>query len=92
VAIAREDPLRAGQIDHFLAERDWLDVASFCAYVCQMRSLHLRPWESPPSSADSDEDSPEGELLRRMLVHGLSRYEPDPIVALAERERATPVG
>jgi hypothetical protein len=83
LALAREsDPLRAEQIDDKLRSEPWFEVADFACYVVQRRSLHLKPWEMPPSSAEPNEDSPEGELLRRMLAAGLSRYEPDPIAAL----------
>ena len=82
----QEDELRREQIDDFLRERDWREVGEFCAYICQSKSLHLRPWESTPSQADADEDSPEGELLRRMLRVGLSQFEPDPLAALVDRE------
>jgi hypothetical protein len=82
MAIAREDPLRAEQLDDKLRSEPWAEVAEFAAHVCQCRTLHLKPWELPPSSFDARDDDPGAELLRRLLAAGLSRYEPDPIAAL----------
>jgi hypothetical protein len=82
MVIASEDPLRAGQLDDKLRSEPWAEVAEFAAHVCQCRSLHLKPWELPPSSFDARDDDPGAELLRRLLAAGLSRYEPDPIAAL----------
>jgi hypothetical protein len=89
LALARqEDPARAEQLDDFLRERPWFEVADFACYVVQMRSLHLRPWELPPSSADVCGDDPAAELLRKMLAGGLSKFEPEPVAALAEKAAA----
>jgi hypothetical protein len=76
------DHARAEQLDAKLSDEPWSDVAAFAAYVCQCRALHLRPWERSPAMAAADDDGPAGQLLRRMLAAGLSRYEPDPLVAL----------
>ncbi len=60
------------------------------------------PWQTLPmyaSLADLGKpfDDPRGEresaeLLRRLLDAGLSKYEPDPIGAIAEAERRTADG
>jgi hypothetical protein len=76
------DHARAEQLDAKLADEPWTDVAAFAAHVCQCRALHLRPWERSPAMAAADDDGPAGQLLRRMLGAGLSRFEPDPLVAL----------
>jgi hypothetical protein len=87
------------QIDDKLRTEPWLRVAKFAAQRCQEIALHLQPWECwPPCVVSIDEvDTPGYEhrgvsqsaaLLRRMLAAGLSRYEPDPINALARAEAA----
>jgi hypothetical protein len=76
------DEARALQIREMLQSEPWEDVAAFAAYGIQMRSLRLRPWESPPCWASEDESGPAGALLRKMLKAGLSRYEPDPLQTL----------
>src|SRR5262249_25615653 len=91
--IARRDPSRAQQLDEKLQDESWDEVAAFAAYVCQNRALHLKPWQSPPSSVaedDPDEDDEDAQmLLRRMLAAGVSRYDPDPLAALKQRKRRT---
>jgi hypothetical protein len=67
-------------------------VALFAAYGAQGDALHLKSWQPPPCWVEigDGEIAPvlgrraaAEELLRRMLAAGLSRYEPDPIGALA---------
>jgi hypothetical protein len=90
-----ESPGRARQIDDMLKDRPWLQVAQFAAYSCQHRTLHLKPWQSPPCTMGDAE--PIGdlqqhglhsawELRRKLLTAGLSMYEPDPVGVLAEME------
>jgi len=84
---------RARQIDSMLKDRDraWTEVASFAASCCQSKSLALQPWESPPCNVDEDDDSDINadavKLLRKMLVADVSRYDPDPLKALAGAKR-----
>ena len=74
------------------------EVGWSCAISCQEKVLRTRPWQPVPA-ADyvavtdrDDEGSPimgraaAAELLRRLLAAGLSRYEPDPLRALARIE------
>ena len=87
---------RREQIDHFLATRRWFDVALFCVYSCQFDAISPRLWQPVPSDIDDIEatlaardDGTRGrfaaaKLLKKMLAAGLSRYEPDPLKALAE--------
>src|SRR5262245_59077584 len=87
------DPLRREQIDSMLRERSRQEVAEFASFHCQVDALRLRPWQCPPSDA-SDAVSPdtyggrpeEVALLKRMLALGISRYEPDPLTAIAAAE------
>jgi len=85
------------QIEDMLRERPWHECGAFAAYGAQCHALALRPWESPPTEVDPDWADHTGvdhygriaaaRLLRRLLDAGLSRYEPDPIAALARAER-----
>jgi hypothetical protein len=85
------------QIDDMLRERPWVEAATFAAHRCQETALHLKPWQCwPPCAvAVGETDTPGLEhrgisksaaLLRRMLAAGLSRFEPDPLNALARGE------
>ena len=65
------------------------------AHHCQVKSLQLRPWETPPMFVADPTNPRPGEqdaarLLREMLAYGLSRYCADPKRALAEAEAAEP--
>ena len=91
----RKDPELASTIEAMLQTQSEQEVGTFAAELSQCRALHLRPWEAPP--CDSADVAPsdhygsrpnEVALLRRMLAAGLSRYEPDPMQALAAIERA----
>jgi hypothetical protein len=91
--LLREDAQRRDQLDAKLAWGEpWSEVAQFAAYCCQTEKLRLLPWQEPPMHADLDgavDDFPSAgrvaasQLLRRLLDAGLSRFEPDPINALA---------
>jgi hypothetical protein len=81
-----------------LEERPFEQVGEWAAEVLQVRALRLKPWQCAPASTANVENPrdvygcrrAEVELLRKMLSLGLSRYEPDPLTAIArvERERA----
>jgi hypothetical protein len=98
VWLARRTPALAKAIDDRLARGDdWLEVATSAAYHCQLEALNCLPWQDPPMFGDTDRptrDQHAAELLRRLLDAGLSRYEPNPIVALeragAKKRVATP--
>jgi hypothetical protein len=93
-----KEPGRAEQVAHLLKTESWFSVADHCACGLQRRSLKIKMWQSPPAEIDpgaietiiarGDDnlggDYAAAKLLRRMLKAGLSRYEPDPIRALAE--------
>ncbi len=79
---------RREQIDDKLKDEPWEKVAKFAAYSRQCAALKLAPWEAPPcwQNEDGPSDDPKAQaLLRRMLRAGLSRFEPDPLVALRSR-------
>ena len=95
--IAQRDPLRAEHLRSKLEDEPWIEVAEFAAYSCQIESLSLKPWQSPPVHIDEDAIEPNSaerepntaarKLLRQMLRAGVSRYEPDPLTALRCRKR-----
>jgi hypothetical protein len=93
-AKADDDLLLRDQIARMLVDRDVYDVASFAAYHYQVHVLGLRPWQSPPCYGDvapgHDGHADAAVLLKRLLDAGLSRWEPDPLAALAQAEARSP--
>jgi hypothetical protein len=84
--IARQDRLRAGQLDDKLSDEPWSAVARFASRVVQGRALKLKPWQEPPccvSPEGPERDHAAQRLLRKMLAAGVSRYDPDPVAAIA---------
>jgi hypothetical protein len=98
VATARKDPAEARRIDDRLERgRDWIDIGKSASFHCQIESLHLQPWQTPPCYADVDaRRASDGgaELLRKMLALGVSRWHPNPARECArveaEAKRLTP--
>jgi hypothetical protein len=65
----------------------WCDVALTACFECQSRFLELEPWQSPPMYGDTAPvDDRALQLLAKMRKHGLSRYTPDPVRAIAAAE------
>jgi hypothetical protein len=95
-ACRAQSAARAEQIDSMLAVEPRGRVAQFAAYSSQNRSLNLQPWQSPPCHAslaalsepfgDPRAARESAELLKKMLALGLSRFEPDPLQAIAAAE------
>jgi hypothetical protein len=95
-----ENRARAAQITNKLKTESWREVAEFAAYHCQCRALQVRPWETVPVHVDEDDPIPLDDdvhrraraikLLRRLLASGLSRFEPQPLAALAKMEAIEP--
>lgn len=91
---AMRDPLRAEQLNSKLDDGEhWFDVADFACYCVQGDALQLDPWQEPPSVEDETDPNPDDKdaqaLLKQMLAAGLSRYEPDPLAALAKKKTKT---
>ena len=98
MAKAMEDPSRAEQLRNMMTDTSgcpaepWERVARFVCYGVQSRALSLMPHQWPPEglSTNPDDEPPQNRqgviLLNRMLAAGLSRYEPDPLAAVAEAE------
>jgi hypothetical protein len=64
----RKEPGRPEQLDWKIEHDGWQDTAEFAAYCRQSRTLHLRPWETPPCwviDPDSPPDFGEGESAGR---------------------------
>jgi hypothetical protein len=94
----RESFVSREQIDDKLATEDWEEVGKFASYGAQCSALKLKPWQWPPCwirnlesclrvpPGDHGGQRAAAELLKRLLDAGLSRYEPDPLGALAAIE------
>lgn len=81
------------RIDEIIAKQGFEEAGETAAYHCQCQTLRLRPWQSPPMYAAARLDGPDDmvwkqaeTLAHRLLAAGLSKYEPDPIGALATSE------
>jgi hypothetical protein len=46
--VRQQSPARAKQIFDMLSSRPLETVGRFASFSCQMDSLHLDPWETPP--------------------------------------------
>jgi hypothetical protein len=84
---------RGKQLDEMLKNRSWHRVAKFAAYCCQRRALHLAPHETPPCHVErlnklEPQERKPAELQRRMLKHGVSRWHPYPMAAIATAKAA----
>jgi len=89
-------------IDNVMAREGWLGAGESAVFFCQTRALRLRPWQPLLYWFRSDADIQAGlqqpygvdgeragaELVSRLLRCGLSRYEPEPLVALERAESA----
>jgi hypothetical protein len=97
----RESAMMRHRIDSYFADgRSFESVGRSAAYHCQIESLGLLPYQSPPCYADLRYlNAPYGdpgakresaELAIRMRRCGVSRWAPNPVVACeaAETERA----
>ena len=85
------DRERIEQIESILEDDGFFEGGKSAAFHCQCKALDLKPWQSPPMSADEDDPDPDElhlkdaqRLLRRMLKAGISRWHPDPLRAIAE--------
>ena len=100
MGLTREDPALAQQVQSMLDDgRPWDKVAKHAAETLQERSLRLRPWQPAPCNRRVEvglgDDPALGEksgwraasmLLERMLTLKISRWHPDPMRAIAEKE------
>jgi hypothetical protein len=91
-AAKAESEARRLQVESMLAD-DWENAALFCCYCAQYRSLNLQVHQFPPAwtHEDDSDDGPNNcdqrearSLLREMLAHGISRFDPNPRLALRQ--------
>jgi|SoiMethySBSTD1v2_1073268.scaffolds.fasta_scaffold716126_2 hypothetical protein len=86
LALPEDEQAHKDQIKSMLAEDGWYYASSFAAYGQQCRALGLTPWESPPCHCDEDNprerDHNGVRSLKRMLSHGVSRWDPYPVAAI----------
>ena len=91
IKIAKRDRLSAEHLESKLKDAPWIEVAEFASYSCQIDALNLKPWESSPCTEDEDNSTPRDRtaqtLLRQMLRAGVSRFDPDPLMALRQVSR-----
>jgi hypothetical protein len=90
VLAQRESQGRREQIERMLSEDGWFKAAHFAAYSRQIDALKLKPWQSSPLYGHLGDDAAAAALLQRLLDADLSRFEPDPIGALAALEARLP--
>jgi hypothetical protein len=67
------------------------DRKRFAVYSLQYGNLQLKPWQRPPVQLDLDADPRSCDcqkILKRMARAGISRFHPNPLAALAARQRA----
>jgi hypothetical protein len=89
IAIVRAKGGPTAELIAHKLKREGIEEAGFtAACIAQSDALKLRPWETAP--ADPWGQFCEGaiELRNRLVAARLSVYEPDPMQALAETERA----
>jgi hypothetical protein len=87
LALARAEPEYRDQLERKVEAEGWESAARFASYGLQIDNLGLKPWMDPPCFAEVQPDPEALKILLKLLGAGLSRYEPDPIAALAEARR-----
>jgi hypothetical protein len=98
LTMAEAGPDRIAQVQAALKDEGWFAAAWGCVYNRQIDALGLTPWERPPCCIDDADaaiaagpegqyghrDYAAGQLLARMLSHGVSKFDPDPLGAIAK--------
>ena len=98
IELAKADPELRDFIEALLQDRGEQGAGEWASGFYQVKFLRLKPWECNPIGTQNVEQTSDNygcrpgevELLRKMFSLGISRYEPDPLkaIARAERERA----
>jgi hypothetical protein len=81
--LLRSEPEYAAQITAKVEAEGWESAARFASYCLQIDNLGLKPWMDPPCFAEDRPDPEALAILIKLVAAGLSRYEPDPVAALA---------
>jgi hypothetical protein len=92
------EPIISRAISDILARDGWEEAAHYACHYCQVTSLNLMPFETPPAHMNlaaglrlpfnsKNRERESAELLKRMLAAGVSKYEPDPLSALKQAEQ-----
>jgi hypothetical protein len=90
--LARAEPEYRDQLECKVEAEGWESAARFASYSLQIDNLGLRPWMDPPCFAEVRPDPEALKILVQLLGAGLSRYEPDPVAALAAARVSSAVG
>jgi hypothetical protein len=90
LALARAEPEYRDQLERKVEAEGWESAARFASYNLQADNLGLKPWMDTPMYAEVRPDPEALALLVKLLGHGLSRYEPDPVAALASVRSGSP--
>jgi hypothetical protein len=91
---------RSEQVDHWLRCDGWLQAARYCAANCQKSLIRPRLWLELPMYVEPSDiegiiargpdrggEYQAAKILRKLLRAGLSRFEPEPLKALAAAKR-----
>ena len=91
VELVRRHPERGPELEALMRERGWSEAARVAVIDCQSRAMRLPPWREKevPCLVSSRGKSRASRLLRRMLRRNISRWDPDPLGAIAQA--GTPV-
>jgi hypothetical protein len=81
--LARAEPEYREKLERKIEAEGWESAARFACYNLQIDNLDLRPWQDPPMYAELRPDPKALAILVKLLGAGLSRFEPDPVQALA---------
>ena len=98
-AIRQEAPSRRKEVASKLASEGWRATAEWACWLCQDRNLKCKPWQwvTPGRIGDvqvsltADPNGHTGErsaaeIVRRLFKVGLTKFEPNPLAALARIE------
>lgn len=91
---AMAEPSRCEQLEEKLKDEPWYEVADFAAGCVQCKALRLPVHQFPPCDLHEDEvyetqgDQQVQALLKKMLKAKISRWHPDPLAALAGKQKS----
>jgi hypothetical protein len=88
IALADDERTGSDQMKYFLANDGWWWAASSASYCLQCNNLGLKPWQEPPCHGEpcpitGRVNADASKLMKRLISYGLSKYECNPINAIA---------